>query len=326
MKSIIKNIILTVKGDAFLRGFNQVPRILFWHGVDNVIDKAVEAEIFDVHNFKLQIDYLQKYYELISMDEFYKRFKNNSFSRKEIVLTFDDGYANNLYQVAPILNELSIPFTVFISTEHITGGTMFPTSVARIIIKGSRLNRISIPSINFPSNISTKELKEEAEKKINKTLKVKPLSEVRQIIRELIGNLSDDEYQQLQEKFKSVRPMNWNEVKRLHELGATIGSHCKYHICCHQNQDKKEVRSQILESKRIIEEQLQTECNYFAYPNGDNTDYSNICIKEAGYLMGFSTNKSESINISSNINCVPRIGVPENFNTFKLFINYYPKK
>lgn len=36
-----------------------------------------------------------------------------------IAITFDDGYADNLYVVAPILEKKGIPFTVFVTTEYI---------------------------------------------------------------------------------------------------------------------------------------------------------------------------------------------------------------
>lgn len=99
----MKNIFLSLKGDAILRSINRTPRILFWHGVDYITDQKVEAESFDVQSFKKQIEYLNKYYEIISIEEFYYRYKHNKFTNKEIVLTFDDGYLNNLNVVYPIL-------------------------------------------------------------------------------------------------------------------------------------------------------------------------------------------------------------------------------
>lgn len=327
MKSIIKNSFLSLKGDYFMRKFNRTPRILFWHGVDENIDNYIEAETFDVKSFKKQITYLNKNYEIISINEFYKRHQNKTFTNREVILTFDDGYANNLHIVSPILNQLSIPFTVFISTEHIETGELFPTSIARIILLGAGLKEVSIPSLSISNiDISNKAVQEEVYKKVVSQLKLRPLSEVRAIISDLIRNVSNQNYQELQEKYKSTKPMTWDEVKKLHQLGATIGSHCKYHICCHENQSKQEVREQIFESKQIIEKKLQTECKYFAYPNGDYTKESNIFVKEAGYAMGFSTKKDKRIVNTRDISIIPRIGAPLNINTFKIIINLYPKK
>lgn len=327
MNSIIKKIFSALRGDYFLRVINRTPRILFWHGVDNIVNSEVEAECFSVNDFTKQIEYLRINYDIISLDEFYKRYNNKEFTNKEVVLTFDDGYANNLHIVAPILNKLSIPYTVFISTEHIETGELFPTSIARLIILGATLNKISIESIGIVKHdIRTKTLKQKVYKQVVEELKTSPLHKVRQVIKELIENLSEQEFKNLTNKYKSVKPMTWQEVRQLYQLGATIGSHCKYHICCHENQEDQEVNSQIIDSKKIIEEKLQTECKYFAYPNGDFTTFSNNVVNEAGYKMGFSTKKNQNVINSNDIASIPRIGVPSNIETFKILINLFPKK
>ncbi len=327
MKNIIKKNFLYFKGDSLLRKINRTPRIIFWHGVDENIDRYIEAETFDFESFKKQISYLKKKFEIISMDEFYTRFQNKTFTNNEMVLTFDDGYANNLYVVSPYLKKLSIPFTVFVSTEHIEKGELFPTSIARMILLGTELKNVSIPSLSInKKNISNKIDKEDLYQIIITQLKSRPLEDVKAIVNDLISNLSSEEYEVLKKKFKTTKPMSWEEVIKLHQSGATIGSHCKYHICCHTNQAEQEVRKQIIESKNILEEKLQTECKYFAYPNGNYTPASNLFVKEAGYAMGFSTEKNKRIEDTTDVSIIPRIGVPLNINTFKIIINLYPKR
>lgn len=327
VKTVLKKIFINIGGVWMIRKCNKTPRILFWHGVDDIMDQEVEAESFTVDDFIKQLDYLNKNFEIISLDEFYNRFITSSFTNKEIVLTFDDGYANNLYKVAPILNNLDLPFTVFISTEHIEKGELFPTSIARLIILGSELSSLSIPLLNIKNeDISIAINKRLIYSYVSKELKIRTLKEVRTIIEQLKSNLLDFEYYNLVDKYKSVRPMTWEEVKELHKLGATIGSHCKYHICCHKNQELREVKSQLMESKKIIEEILKIECKYFAYPNGDYTAESNNIVLEAGYMMGFSTNCYKRIENSKEIAIMPRIGVQRNFDTFRIHTSIYPKR
>ena len=321
----IKDIFINFKGDSILRLLNRTPRILFWHGVDNRIDDNIEAEIFDLRVFEEQIKYLNKYFEVISIEEFEKRFLTNSFSNREIVLTFDDGYANNLYVVEPILDRYNLPFTVFISTEHISTGQFFPTSVNRIIVRGGGLKSISIPSQNIYFNLETEKDINNALNSISNLLKTLHLKQVRGITNDLINNVSIDKWMKLQKKFKSVRPMNWDEVVELsNKKNVTIGSHCMWHICCHSNHPEKEVKQQIELSKKEIEGKLNKECKYFAYPNGDFTDFSNEIVLE-NYSMGFSTNKKK-INDKCSLSIIPRIGVVGKLNTFKIITNLYPKK
>ena len=39
--------------------------------------------------------------------------------RKTFVVTFDDGYVNNLTQALPILTRLGVPATVFVATAYL---------------------------------------------------------------------------------------------------------------------------------------------------------------------------------------------------------------
>lgn len=325
MNSLVKTLFLKLGGDAVLRTSNRVPRILFWHGVDERQNPMVEQEIFDIDVFKQQISYLKKHYEIISMDEFERRFVTNQYSGKEVVLTFDDGYANNLYVVAPILKDFGFPFTVFVSAEHVEKGLYFPTSVNRIIMQGSNLRKVTIPSCSLEFDLTDQQKMEDATKHVSDLLKTQPIEQVRVITQELIDNVSSDEWEVLKEKFKSVRPMTWEEVRQLSESGATIGSHCMWHICCHSNQNDTEVEYQLRESKRQIEEHIGKECKYFAYPNGDNTDFSNRIVSEY-YSLGFSTKGLQCIKNNCNKAIIPRIGMPANIDTFRIVTNLYPKK
>lgn len=326
LKTALKSLFISFGGVYILRSINQTPRIVFWHSIDDIREPEVEAESITIETFKKQIEYLQDNFEIISMDEFYDRFQNQNFNSREIVLTFDDGYANNLNVVAPYLNSKKLPFTVFISTEHIETGELFPTSIARLICLGANLKMITIPQLNIDKfDISEVRNKKIIYKRVIYALKTAPLHEVKKIVEELKHNLSKAEYFELIERYKSVKPMNWGDVKQLHQLGATIGSHCKYHICCHDNQNIEEVKEQVFESKVILEEKLQSKCEFFAYPNGDFTVESNQLIIEAGYKMGFSVEK-ERVGINNNIAVIPRIGVPQSLSDFKILTALYPKK
>lgn len=306
---------------------NRTPRVLFYHGVDNIVNQEVEASSFAIDIFKKQINYLRKYYEIISLDELYKRCLKKTFTNREIVLTFDDGYANNLYTVVPILKQYDIPFSVFVSTEHIETGEYYPTSIARIIILGSSLKILSVPILKlYDLDISDIKIKREIYIFISKELKSRPLAEVRTIVEQLKNNLEESEYIELQNKYKSDRPMTWDEVIQLANMGVTIGSHCKYHMICHENQALSDMKEQIVDSKKIIEEKIKAECKYFAFPNGDYTLQSISYLYDAGYIWGFSTSKSQAIKNRTQTMVVPRIGVPLNFDTFKIVVNLFPKK
>jgi|SRR5690554_3009134 len=321
MKKILKNLFILFRVDSILRYKNRRSRILFWHGVDNNPHSLIEAESIHIDKFKLQIEYLNKYYEIISIEDFYERCKRKSLNGKEIVLTFDDGYRNNLTVLAPYLNSLKLPFTVFISTNHIESGDIYPTSLLRLMIFGSNLSRINIPFLKKEFLLEKEIDKINMYKYLSDYIKTHPLNDVKIIYNELLENVGRDNYKKLVQTYNSLLPMNWNEVKLLSEMGATIGSHCLDHICCHDNQNSDELVRQITQSKRVIEEKLGVSCDFFAYPNGDYNDIAINSVLNAGYKMGFTT---KNIAIQQNVEqfpIIPRVSVPFNVDTFKIIVN-----
>ncbi|MBK8805104.1 MAG: polysaccharide deacetylase family protein [Bacteroidales bacterium] len=306
---------------SIFREINRSPRVLFWHGVSNECSSIVEAENIKFEVFKSQILYLKNKFEIISIEEYRDRLHLNCFTKKEVVLTFDDGYKNNLSVVAPYLSDLKIPFTVFITTNNINHNLLFPTSIIRLIIFGSQLKEIDIPSIKIKTKILDFESKKYFAGKISELIKTLPLQEVKNVCDELISNISTSEMNDLIFKYSSILPMNWDDVEKLKNYNCTIGSHCLDHICCHKNQEKEEIKFQITESKKVIENKLKLKCNFFAYPNGDFHEFSDNCVKEAGYDLGFSTQRKSVFNKDINKSSLPRISVPASLDTLKILLS-----
>lgn len=102
--------------NTFRTGF----RILTYHAVgtdlkDNRTDiYSITPELF--HHHMSILKQLQGI-SLVSFED-----GNGYGDTLEAAITFDDGYKDNLYAAAPILNELEIPFTVFITTKFIKYG------------------------------------------------------------------------------------------------------------------------------------------------------------------------------------------------------------
>jgi peptidoglycan/xylan/chitin deacetylase (PgdA/CDA1 family) len=68
-------------------------------------------------------------------------------------------------------------------------------------------------------------------------------------------------------------PMSWLQIKNLHKEGHLIGSHTLNHINC-KTVSQEILDSELKNSKRIIEAQLQTPCAHFAYTYGKIEHFS----------------------------------------------------
>jgi peptidoglycan/xylan/chitin deacetylase (PgdA/CDA1 family) len=297
---------------------------LLYHGVEkHIVDPRVQILHIPFKRFEKQIEHLRRHFEIISLNYLYDCMENSyKIDPSQILLTFDDGYKNNLNIVAPFLSAYNIPFAVFISTRHIHEGKRFATYYLRTAIFWTEQKSIDIPTLDANFDISTEKKKVHAQNIISERLKSEPQNVVALIVEDLIRSIPNDRWLEINSKFASDEPMNWSEVRQLHSLGVTIGSHCHDHAILHSRQSYTEIAGQLKTSKDLIEKNLG-ECKYFVYPNGEKDDIAFdalMSVKENEYLLGFTTVEGE-IEKNSNRYLLPRISPPINLDHFKFSLN-----
>jgi len=306
-----------------IRKLKAGPIVLFYHGVEEqIIDPRVQTLHIPFHHFEKQIAYLRKYFDIISLDHFCDCLSNgHKIDPSQIIMTFDDGYKNNLNIVAPYLEAHDIPFSVFVSTRHITEGRRFPTYYLRASVFYSRDKHAKI--LNEEFDISTHAGKQSTIGVISKKLKHSPQKIAEQIVEDLIGLLPKGQWLELNHRFSSDEPMNWDEVKQLHDRGVVIGSHCHDHFILHNKQSMEEIDDQLQTSKALVQEHVG-ECKYIAYPNGGMSDIfpdAVASVRANQYLAGLTTIAGE-VEAQTNPYILPRIGAHiEDMPHFKFTIN-----
>lgn len=102
-------------------------QILFYH---RVADNFENGWTMSTRTFTRQIHWLRKRFDIVSLGEAQRRIASGRNSRPTTCITFDDGYADNGRFAIPLLLQLQIPFTYFVSTDHVLGGEPFPHDVA----------------------------------------------------------------------------------------------------------------------------------------------------------------------------------------------------
>lgn len=294
-----------------IRALNRTPRVLFYHGVDQITDPSVQTLHLSPEVFEKEMQYLKRYYEVISMDEYCDRFLSADFSGKEVVITFDDGYRNNLTVAAPILSSLSLPFTVFVSVNHLEKGNRFSTFINRAVLLDKHTTRIQIECLGIDCNLASENDRLVVMKRVNDALKHSDIAKVELICSQLESNLESNRLAELYDRFSSDAPMNWDELVRLkQDYDCIIGSHCLDHFICNSYQREEETRRQIIESKRILQQKVGEECRYLAFPNGnlkqgDISGVARTAVEEAGYKLAFTT-MNERLRKNSDPFLLPR--------------------
>lgn len=124
-------------------------RILLYHRVSNT---ASDPHLLSVspENFRAQLTYLSAHFNLISLYEMVNKIQKNNVDANDVVITFDDGYADNLYNALPILEELNIPATIFVTAGKI--GSKQPFFWDIIVDERDRGRPLTHPELRKLSN------------------------------------------------------------------------------------------------------------------------------------------------------------------------------
>ncbi len=77
-------------------------------------------------SFARQISWLQRHFDMVSLDEAQRRIRAGRNERATVSITFDDGYADNCAAALPLLIRERIPCTYFVSSGNVISGTPFP--------------------------------------------------------------------------------------------------------------------------------------------------------------------------------------------------------
>ncbi len=84
------------------------------------------------------------------------------------------------------------------------------------------------------------------------------------------------------DSIKAQPLLSWAEIKEMSQTGMQFGAHTMNHPYLTRI-PLKDAENEILSSKKIIEDQLQEEVKFFAYPYGDfNTDIVNVVNQSFG--------------------------------------------
>ena len=100
---------------------------MFYH---RIADDSPNPWTMGCKSFAAQIDWLRARFDIVSLSEAQTRIRSGRNDRPTAAITFDDGYADNCRFAIPLLLKLGIPFTYFVSTDHVLRGKPFPHDVA----------------------------------------------------------------------------------------------------------------------------------------------------------------------------------------------------
>ncbi|HOX54234.1 MAG: polysaccharide deacetylase family protein [Candidatus Omnitrophica bacterium] len=91
-------------------------------------------------------------------------------------------------------------------------------------------------------------------------------------------------------KIGQIEYVSWEDILEMSKNNISFGSHSR----CHRylpDLEEGEVKKSVVESKKDLEQKLNTEVKYFCYPLGGFSDRIIKIVQEAGYKGACTTNK-----------------------------------
>jgi peptidoglycan/xylan/chitin deacetylase (PgdA/CDA1 family) len=101
-------------------------RILFYH---RIADDHRNDWTMPTATFAEQVSWLRARFEIVTLAEAQSRIASGRNRIPTVCVTFDDAYADNMRFALPLLLKHQIPFTYFVSTDHVLHRRPFPHDV-----------------------------------------------------------------------------------------------------------------------------------------------------------------------------------------------------
>ena len=266
------------------RGHRAV-QILIYHRVNDEGDTFFAG--LPVPLFRRQMQYLGENYNVLPLDEAVERIKRDDVQDNAIVITLDDGYHDNFAQAFPILRELALPATIFLATGAM--GTHRPIwhDVVFSAFRETRVPILSgIPKQSDCLRLETLAEKFEAQTKVLRFLWTLNPTDRERYIQQLADKLQVERMHRA-----SNLMLSWDEVRAMQKHRITFGAHTVTHPILSRLQ-AGEVKAEVVESKRVIEQHVGVPVTAFAYPVGrreDFTEKTKEIVREAGFSCAVST-------------------------------------
>jgi peptidoglycan/xylan/chitin deacetylase (PgdA/CDA1 family) len=235
--------------------------VLCYHGI-RVTGQHTPFEKLHVtiDEFESHCSLARSFCNPISLAEFHAaRLGKIKLPDRSLLMTFDDGYRSVLTRALPVLKAHAIPAAMFVCTEPVRTQTPFWFD-------------------------STAQTRGEAAVEPMKTL---PFEQWRRAVASDAADAKLDD---------STAPLTVEDIRTLADSGLVeFGAHTESHpILKLASLDQQ--RTEILSSKRAIQEWTGRDVTAFAYPNGrPGLDYGPetvALVRETGFALGFSTRNS----------------------------------
>lgn len=256
--------------------------------------------------FNQQIRYISENYHCLDMDSFYQGLHNNNLPNNSILVTFDDGYRDNITLGLPILKKYNVPATIFVSTDFVERrGLMWWYEQEEIIHRYDKL-AFEFENRAFSWSLRNRTEKEQALNDLYEIFVRMDLPRQRKFMKKCCEAVNYHfDYDDL--------ILSWEEIEKFdNEPLITFAAHTLGHPVLSQTSEI-DLTNELYQSKTILEDHLNHPVNYFAYPYGEKLHASQRefeAAKKVGFKCAFTTRWGHIHRQHKDYaHCLPRMAI-----------------
>ena len=256
--------------------FGRPVMVMLYHRINDYTAQNLSYLTVSNSNFEQHLQFFTSKYQTLKINEDWSNLKKNG-----VVITFDDGYADNLINALPLLEKYNIPATVFVTTLNIDTNNEF------------WWDRLSFDYTFLPETFWLPENKQIVSKmqwsnfRISETLKKKSNIEKLKWLEqfEAINNI----------KFKPRPEYRSLSIQELIDLAKhpliTIGLHTESHYeLANLTFDEQKIEIETNISK--LKELGVSDCEFIAFPHGSYNSETFRVMEMLNIKAGFLANNN----------------------------------
>lgn len=274
---------------------------------------SADGIVVTPQTFRRHMQVLRKSFNPLTAEQFAAALASGRWPPRACIVTFDDGWLDNLEHALPILEETSVPAVLFIATDYIGSDRCFwQETLARYLAAAASVPEQSaalFSELGIPQVLDRSPAEARATiRAMIDTLKSQPQAQLDALLARV--QVSLQEWQVSLPQTHPDRFLSWPQVKQLNASGlVTIASHC----CSHTPLTKltaDEVRNELQRSREIIRERAGIETRDLAYPNGDHDTKIANAVRDSGYRTAFTTLRGH-VTATANAFTLRRVNIHE---------------
>jgi len=255
-------------------------------------------------------------YRFISLDDAMEMLQGHKpMQPYSMVLTFDDGYRNNITHALPILRRYNAPATFFVPTGFLDNPRPFWWDRLDYALQQCNVHgrKVKVGSFAMILDSSSRPALQESYKRLRRIAKKQQMSD-----HDFVQDMDQLAVQLEQESGRALSNiqkdddwsaiMTWEQIEQYAGNDVTFGSHTVEHI--RLGLVNAEIAfDQLVRSKQHIEDRTGKRCMSICCPNGSHSDETTAIAREYGYVCQF-TGEQGLNHMGDDLMMLKRISLP----------------